>query len=70
MLMYVFKVLLPPPTEDPPPPVPAETETDVAMCSFCPVGLVNLDLVFSLPNAFTCADAMNYTLTLMADNSD
>jgi hypothetical protein len=62
------EVLLPPPTEDTPPPVPAGT--DVAMCSFCPVGLVNPDLVFSQPNAFTCADAVNYALTLTPDNSD
>jgi hypothetical protein len=70
-IYIIDKVLLPPPTEDTPPPVPAETETDVAsMCSFCPVGLVNPDLVFSLPNAFTCADAINYATTLTSDNSD
>lgn len=64
------EVLPSPPTEDTNLFVPAEIETEVAMCNFCPVGLIDPNLVFSLPNAFTCAGAINYTLTLEADSSD
>ncbi len=37
---------------------PAVTITDVEICSFCPTGLTNPDLVLPTPDQDTCTDAM------------
>ena len=65
----IDKVLLPPTTG-----TTASTDapaSDVSeMCSFCPGGLSNPDLVLPTPDADTCTDASDYALGLTADNSE
>ena len=65
----IDKVLLPPTTG-----TTASTDapaSDVSeMCSFCPGGLSNPDLVLPTPDADTCTDASDYALGLAADNSE
>jgi hypothetical protein len=68
-IWVIDKVLLPPVAEaGTPSPVPAGTV--VEMCSFCPDGLVDPDIVLPTPDADTCGDAAWYAGTLTADNSE
>ena len=63
----IDKVLMPPANG-----TTASTTADPAaeMCSFCPGGLPNPDLVLPTPDADTCQDASDYALGLAADNSE
>ena len=63
----IDKVLMPPANG-----TTASTTADPAaeMCSFCPGGLPNPDLVLPTPDADTCQEASDYALGLAADNSE
>ena len=66
-IVHVIDKVLLPPTNG----TTASTDAPAAaMCSFCPGGLPNPDLVLPTADADTCQDASDYALGLAADNSE
>ncbi len=69
-VIYVIDKVLVPPVAEAGTPAPVPAGTVVEMCSFCPGGLVDPDLVLPTPDADTCGDALWYAGTLTADDSE
>ena len=65
VIHVIDKVLIPPAQE-----TGSTAAPGAEICSFCPNGLTNPDLVLPTPDQDTCTDALNYALTLAADNSE